>query len=360
MDYYAGAGGGGGGGGGWGSDPAGSFWRGSDNNVWVSGADGVNSAGAWDDNSMDYWNGQGFIQISDPYAPVAETNTVYNTGGTSGSGTDTSRDLLQQGLNTGVSQLQGQLSNLNNQQQLQVKGINDQYSTTSGRLQNQYDTGQDRLRVANEGVTESKERSLGNLRDWLQGMGQGYSNQLGAMGAGDSSATGLINFALGKQGSRERGNILQDAGTQLNNLNMQGEDLRVSFENNMYDLDKWKTDNINQIGMSYDEARNQINNSITDLQQKAYAEMDLMQQAIASLQQLENNYTTQANQLNTQYSNLMNNQNIDGSLMNFKYSPVAQAKLNGLGMPNAVNPESSATAYYRRRDDEQLANPMGV
>lgn len=42
------------------------YWKGSDNNVWVKGSAGTNSAGAFNANTTNYWNAQGYNQISDP------------------------------------------------------------------------------------------------------------------------------------------------------------------------------------------------------------------------------------------------------------------------------------------------------
>lgn len=346
----------------------GTFWQGSDGNAWVAGDQGTNSVGSWDGGTADYWSKLGYRQTTDPTTQwEIGTNTgqgvlapTSGTSGSSGTGTSAQQNLLRQGLNAGVSNLEGQLNVLNPQEQAAKVRVNDQYGSTSGRLNRDYETGQQNLQVATDNVNEGKERSLSNLRTWLQGMGMGYQNQLGAMGAGDSSATGLINFALGQQGSRERGGILQDAGTQLNNLDMQGDQLRVSFEDNMYDLDKWKADNLNQITMDYASAREEINRNILDARARAAAEMELTQQAVDYLSQLEQQYRTDAQNLAGRFSNISAGQNIDPSLTQFNYSPVAQAQLNPLNMPNRVNPESGITAFNRRRDDELLANPMGV
>lgn len=355
------------GGGTWG-DPRysmGSFWQGADGNVWVAGDNGVNSAGAWDDNSSNYWGGIGYTQISDPNSPFIEDRQGFGTvtGGTSTGGTGSSVDqnLLRQGLNTGIANLEGQLQVLDPQRQAAELRVSGQYDTTKGRLTRDYNTGNENLLRSKNQVEESKTRSLSNLRDWLQGMGQGYSNQLGTMGAGNSSAADLINFALGKQGSRERGNILQDAGTQLQGIDSQAQQLQTNYQDSIYDLDKWKENSLYDITTQYQQARDQINNSILDARARAAAEMELTQQAVDYLSQLEQQYRNQATSLANQYSKLTSpNVAVDSRLTSYKNTPVQQATLNALNMPNAVNPESPLAAYYKRRDEEQLSNPLGV
>lgn len=49
---------------------SGVFWRGADGQVYVKGAEGTNSAGAWDANTQQYWADRDFALINDPNAPV--------------------------------------------------------------------------------------------------------------------------------------------------------------------------------------------------------------------------------------------------------------------------------------------------
>lgn len=54
------------------------FWIGQDGNVWVKGHQGVNSAGAQDNNSINYWSARGFRQIDDPN-PVGGGGNTFAT-----------------------------------------------------------------------------------------------------------------------------------------------------------------------------------------------------------------------------------------------------------------------------------------
>ena len=47
---------------------SGVFWRGADGQVWVKGHQGTNAAGAWDNNTTNYWSSRGFREIADPVA----------------------------------------------------------------------------------------------------------------------------------------------------------------------------------------------------------------------------------------------------------------------------------------------------
>lgn len=44
----------------------GTFWKGQDGNVYVAGKNGVNNAGRWDDNTVNYWKNQAYKEQTDP------------------------------------------------------------------------------------------------------------------------------------------------------------------------------------------------------------------------------------------------------------------------------------------------------
>lgn len=44
----------------------GTFWKGQDGNVYVAGKNGVNKAGRWDDNTVNYWKNQAYKEQADP------------------------------------------------------------------------------------------------------------------------------------------------------------------------------------------------------------------------------------------------------------------------------------------------------
>lgn len=263
--------------------------------------------------------------------------------------------LIKQGLNTGIANLQGQLDTLNPQENVAKANVLNQFTTNKNRLDVGYNTGLGNLSTARNQVNASKERSLKNLRDSIMMQSQGYANQLGSFGAGDSSAAGMINYALGQQGARERGNLMEEAGTQLTGIQRQEEELGRQYQNQTQDLENWKNTTLSDIVMKYQTLRNQINNSIVDARARAAAEQNLVSQAVSELQNLENNYRSQAEQMSQLFQNALAPQNIgiDPSLQQYAVQALSPTQLEQLRMPQAVNPESELTALLRRRDEER-------
>lgn len=306
-----------------------------------------------------------------PTSDTLDTSTYssgYSTGSTGGSTYDAEaaqkaqqQELYKQALNTTIAQLEGQLGTLGSQEGEANTRVTDQYNLTGGRLSQDYSLGKQNLAEATNDVTASKERSLYNLRQWLAAQGQGYQNQLGAMGAGDSSATGMVNFALGRQGARERGNVISDAAQQFGDIQKQGQQLQLSYDRNKQDLDLWKQTTLADIARRFAESRNQVNASILDARARAAAEQELTQEAINQLAALEQQYRSDATNLQNMYAQQAGpTQTLNKSLLDYTTRPVAQPNLTGIKMPSYVNPESNYTAFLKRQDEEQFANPLGV
>jgi hypothetical protein len=60
--------------------PNGAFWQGADGNVYVAGAAGTHSAGAFDSNTANYWGSRGYTQQADPNAPKVASNGTGSGG----------------------------------------------------------------------------------------------------------------------------------------------------------------------------------------------------------------------------------------------------------------------------------------
>lgn len=96
----------------------GTFWVGSNGLVYVSGGNGVNSAGKADGNTNSYWSSRGFKQIADPNPPKASAvssnnvaapsnpNGVSGGGGSASTYQDKSNDIALN--NAGLASLDSQ------------------------------------------------------------------------------------------------------------------------------------------------------------------------------------------------------------------------------------------------------------
>jgi hypothetical protein len=351
--------------------PNGAFWLGNDGNVWVSGSDGTHSAGAWDANTKDYWANQGFGMIQNPNPDPALT---FQAGGGTSSDTGTYTqpssnpypqvDYVNQAFNTQKAGYQNQLNVLQPQRQASELGVVNDYQGKLNNLQEDYNTGLGNLATSRNTINTSRERGLKSISDQLRLQGQSYRNQLGAYGAGDSSATGLINQALGQNASNNRGDVLFNSTNQLQGVDQQQQGLDTSFKRNRESLDTWKQDALNSIAQQYLTTKQQLeaemaNADANRYQQLAQISSSYNQQAIDALSHVQNLYADQASQLMDSYRNQFAQKNVQiaPELQQYQVAPIDAGRLAGLAMPSQVNPDYSSLSLLRKRTGQQ---PLSV
>lgn len=369
MAGYAGGGGGGGGGGAWGttfqqsqnsptSGYGGVYWIGQDNNVYVKGSQGTNAAGLADANTDSYWTQQGFERIADPN-PSSSTPTVDNSlipGGLgSGGGTDDQKaNFINQSYDTKISGLRSILDTLNPQQDVANANVLNQYTNQSNALKGQKAIGERNLNLASEKSTSDRIRSLADLRRQVETQGRSYANQLGAYGAGDSSAAGLINQALSGMASRNRAGVVGADAEQQQAIGLQRSDLGFEFDNNMKFLEDWKSNSLNDIATKFTQQKAAIQQQMQTADADRYqalAQLDAAytQQAIQQLAALEGQYRQSAQDLIGQYSNLQGpNVGIADNLQQFAVQPISAGKIQQISnVPMASNGATVPQVGYR-------------
>lgn len=311
-------------------------------------------------------------QLEGPNLPTAQQPAPQNTGAYSGSGSGISSatkqqniDFVNRAFDAKRAGLQSQLNVLAPQEQAAQLRVSNQYTNQNNALKTGLATGQRNLNLAQNQVNTARERSLKNLRDAMAQQAMSYSNQLGAYGAGDSSAAGLINVALGQQSSRNRGDVLQNASQQTQAIQLQGQDLEREYQTNLSALNDWKQSTLADLTTQFAQQKNAIMNEMANAdlarqQQLAQYDAALTQSAIDRLSQIESMYTQQGQDLVSRFQNIFAPQDIRiaDNLQQFQVAPISEGQLAGLRLPGAVNPEDPAVALLRRREDENL--PLSV
>jgi hypothetical protein len=197
------------------TQPKGAYWRGNDGNVYVKGAEGVNSAGAWDDNTDLYWGGMGYQAINNPGGgqSLGATNSI--TAGGSGSGGGDAGELASLDRSEGrLRALYGQADTQLNQglQSLTNSYTGEQNKLNTGRTRTLegYDTqGQQAVQKRDEGIgkVDTNARTLNDSLRRLLGMAGGSKSSAFQFAAPNAVAR---EASQGRQGVI--GDYAQDAG----------------------------------------------------------------------------------------------------------------------------------------------------
>lgn len=296
------------------------------------------------------------------YSPGTSSPAQVGTGDSGSANRQANIDLINQSYNTQLNNYRAQLGSLSDAQKAAERQIGSQFNNQLNKLETGVAQGRRNLADATNAVTEKKVRSLKDLQDQFRQSAMSYNNQLGAMGAGDSSAARLIGQALGGQVSRNRGDVLGNAADQYNTIDRQSKDLEISFEQNKRDLDTWRGGMMNDVATRFAQQRAEIQNamaSATAEQQQRLLELDAgnVQDAIRALQNLESQYAQGISSLTDRYRAVAQptQYSIDPSLQEYAVRDINAGQIAGLTMPDQVNPEADiVSALLRRRQEEQL------
>lgn len=275
---------------------------------------------------------------------------TVSAGGGSVSTSKVDPNFVNQAYDTKIAGLQSVLDTLQPQQDSANLQVSNQYQNQANTLQTQQAQGHRNLDMAQGQVDEGKARSLNDLRNQVQTMGMSYNNQLGAYGAGDSSAAGLIQQALSGMASKNRANVMDSAGQQTQQIQLQGQDLDTEFQNNMKSLDDWKAASLNDIATKFLQQRQAIQQQMVGAnadryQALAQADASYTNQAIQQLAQLEGVYKQQATDLVGRYQSMQAPQQaISGNLLQYAVNPISAGQIQGIR--NVPQVQTDNSQYY--------------
>jgi len=181
-----------------------------------------------------------------PSGQVLPLNTEVPSG-------PSQEDILNQGYNDYLSQLDQMLGTLGNQSTSLQGAAQENFNQNLNTLNLQNTQGQETLNTY-QGKT---------LKDIGNTIGAGFragNVLLGAMGAGDSSAANQYAYALAKEGSKQRGNVMSDVSTRLGQLqqvyNTAKQNLTSSLQQKINEISTWfSQQQMTLQGMKADAAR---------------------------------------------------------------------------------------------------------
>lgn len=238
----SGGGYGGGGGDAWGG-PIGSYWIGQDGNVWVAGADGTNSAGAYDASSDNYWSSRGFTKINDPNVGGALVESIPNsdgtgTGGTGGTSNAAANAQKIAGYNDEISGYNDAIGRLMPTYNANIANLTGTRNTRRNDLASDFglatrdyntqrtDTLEDRRSAAQGSIDDNRARL------------QALQRLLGSQGAGNSSAAKfLVPHLAQTQGVKDLGAIQRTFGRNLRDTDIAYGDTERDRDKTYSDID---------------------------------------------------------------------------------------------------------------------------
>jgi len=208
------------------------------------------------------------------------------------------RSNIESGFSQYLSNLDRLAGLIPQMQQEQQGYVGQQFESMLGQLGTEKQAAEQQLGTYRTDVQTRKQAGMEEIAQNLRNLLKATGMQLGAMGAGSSSASQVIApYALAKQGSRAQAQVIKGANDQLSELDRKTIDVQKTYDTQKSQIEQWKTDKMAEIGNIYNDLKFKIE------QAKANAPLDKMnalnnldQTLLQNALQMANYYEQTANQ----------------------------------------------------------------
>lgn len=324
---------------------------------------GLQFAPSTDGGFINQW-ASGNVQLGDTSGQTGATGGAYYDPYAAQQAAQRQAEInyVNQVFDTQKAGLQSQFDTLGAQQGAAERNLTNNYNTSLGGLNTSRTRGLRNLSDAENSVNEQRARSLQEIRDNLLKQSMSYNNQLGTFGAGDSSAAGMINFALAGAAGKNRGNVMNNASDQTRAITTRRGDLEEDYNTNLNTLNNWKANSLQQLALEYTDKKNQIQSAMAQAdaqraQQLAQYDAAYTQQAIQALQNLQNTYAQQASQLNSMYGNMNKSVALNPTNTSYQVNPIQAGRMAGIG--NVQSQTYDPVAVMKRYEEDQQRSILG-
>ncbi len=131
------------------------------------------------------------------------------------------------------------------------------YQTQLGELGGAQEAARQRLEGYRGEIRADQAQNLKALAESMRNWARAGQIQLGALGAGSSSAVPMYQYALAKEAGKRGTDIARQASAMFNDLRMKEEDINLAYNQAKSQLDTWKTE---QMGAITDWYNTQLSN----------------------------------------------------------------------------------------------------
>jgi hypothetical protein len=171
--------------------------------------------------------------------------------------------------------------------------IAEQYGALSRGLGQQLESGKQTIDTLRSDVEARKNQSINEMARQMRSALQASQMQLGAMGAGNTSASELmLPYAFTKETGRQGAGIASQANQQMSDLDKEYIGIESQYNAGLQELDLWKSNSLNEVRNYYGQELSRLQQakagaSQYELERIAELEMNTLMNAEQTLRQLE-------------------------------------------------------------------------
>lgn len=215
----------------------GTYWIGTDGNVWVQGANGTNNAGAWDSNTDSYWTGQGYSAVTNPSVNQFGTNedpaqqaaydqiSASRGGGTTNTSADEQAYYDQQ-----LADIDRLLGRTNTAEAQGLQSLQDSAAEQKRLIEEQRQKALNGYEAQKLETDQSKERGFGQVNDFANNSYRSLMRLFqGGNAGGGSAAKQLMPSLVSKSAGTRRQGVIDQAGQNYKAIDSARADAESQF-----------------------------------------------------------------------------------------------------------------------------------
>lgn len=203
-------------------------------------------------------------------APAPQPGGGSPGGGGGGGGTPASSinaANINSTYDTNSNYYRGLLGTVDPQRNQTLQDANGVFDSQIGGIQQQRDAAFRNLDTQTNVANQSYGRGLQQLGNSIRNQYQGQSNAQGIQGAGDSSATGMLGYALGQQQNQQRGYMSQDLNNQMQQIGNTKDAAQGQFQSTHDQIQAQRKQALDGISNQYASLIQNINTQLVNNEQ---------------------------------------------------------------------------------------------
>ena len=206
---------------------------------------------------------------------------------------------IQQGYDATLGQLGANANFLKQQSGDLINQADTMFNQQKTGFENQRSEAFGDLDRSRQEIDANKSEALSDLSSDLRTQMESFSRMLGAMGAADSSAAGMGQYAYGRMGQQARSDIWKQANDLVSQVNVRREKVNSLFSDNMRQLADWKTNQLGTIENDFKAKMQQIEQAKMQADAGRIAQlndiqMQIQQQAMTTALQVDQRVASMA------------------------------------------------------------------
>lgn len=326
----------------------------------------------WDDAKNEgYYNGQLFRDANqwrqasgmDPYGGNSASDEVRRRE-------EETRNGIRSGYGQYKTGLEGLKTSYEGERDNSLLSAAEIYDKIFGGLTEQKTTNEEKLAAGREAVGTRTSESIKDLKDNLNTTVRGMSMQMGALGAGDTSAAKvMMPYAYTKLAGQQEGGIRKQSNDQLFQIDQEERDTNLTFSQMWKDTEVEKVKQLDDIKERYGSAIRNVQSSLASApleEQQALTSLNqsLLAEAMTKLRTAEANIEQDRKDIKAWATNrlsALNDAKIQlGGNANFQPKDIVFDELKMMGssaptMANAASYDWNPMAAAKKVRDEYLA-----